>query len=72
MDQISLKTFQDLTFPIVREGKVFRSPDKTFGSWKDENHPKLTTQEELDEHINKLRDSYTERLERLWGVHSFS
>jgi len=40
--------------------------DTTFGSWKDENHPELTTQAELDEHINKLRASYTERLKRFY------
>lgn len=40
--------------------------DKTFGSWKEENHPDLTTQEEMDEHIKRLRTSYTERLKRFY------
>lgn len=50
---------------IERE-KFLKVLDKTFGSWKDEKHPELTTQEELNKYIRKLRASYVERLKRLY------
>ncbi len=45
----------------VRRLKVLKALEESAGAWKDEDHPDLATEEDIDRYIHDLRSSWKVR-----------
>jgi len=47
--------------------KFLKILKKAAGSWKDKHYPEFRTKKDVDKYIRRLRDSWEERLKRIYG-----
>ena len=52
---------------IARE-RFLKALDEAAGAWTDENHPDLNSNEDIRKYLDKIRNSYQERIERIYEI----
>ena len=52
---------------IARE-RFLKALDEAAGAWTDENHPDLNSNEDIRKYLDKIRNSYQERTERIYEI----
>jgi len=52
---------------IARE-RFLKALDEAAGAWTDENHPDLTTNEDIRRYLNRVRNSYHERIKAIYEI----
>lgn len=50
---------------IARE-KFLKALAESAGAWKDKNHPELSSTEDINRYVRKMREQSTQRLKRIY------